>query len=205
MTDILESQLRKTLAGTHTVERELPGGGLSRLFLGTELRFQRQVVIKVLPPNFVAGVSVERFEREIAVAANLQHANIVPVLTAGQTAGLPFFTMPFVDGESLRARLKRGPIAVAETRSILIDVARALACAHSNGIVHRDIKPENILLSGGAATVTDFGVAKALAMSKHRSQNESLTGVGLSLGTPAYMSPEQAVGEEVDTRSDLYS
>ncbi len=205
MSDILQSQLQQTLAGTHTVERELPGGGLSRLFLGRELRFQRQVVIKVLPPNFVAGVSVERFEREIAVAANLQHANIVPVLTAGETAGLPFFTMPFVDGESLRARLKRGPIPVAETRSILIDVARALACAHANGIVHRDIKPENILLSGGAASVTDFGVAKALAMSKHSPQSESLTGIGLSLGTPAYMSPEQAVGDEVDTRSDLYA
>jgi TolB-like protein/tetratricopeptide (TPR) repeat protein len=205
VSDILQSQLQKTLAETHTVERELPGGGLSRLFLGRELRFQRQVVIKVLPPNFVAGVSVERFEREIAVAANLQHANIVPVLTAGETAGLPFFTMPFVDGESLRARLNRGPIPVAETRSILIDVARALACAHSNGIVHRDIKPENILLSGGAATVTDFGVAKALAMSKHSPRSESLTGIGLSLGTPAYMSPEQAVGDEVDTRSDLYS
>jgi TolB-like protein/tetratricopeptide (TPR) repeat protein len=205
VSDILQSQLEKTLAGTHTVERELPGGGLSRLFLGRELRFQRQVVIKVLPPNFVAGVSVERFEREIAVAANLQHANIVPVLTAGETAGLPFFTMPFVDGESLRARLKRGPIPVAETRSILIDVARALACAHSNGIVHRDIKPENILLSGGAATVTDFGVAKALAMSKHGDQGDSLTVIGLSLGTPAYMSPEQGVGDAVDTRSDLYS
>ncbi|MDB5937314.1 MAG: hypothetical protein JWQ01_4658 [Massilia sp.] len=205
MADILQSQLEKTLAGTHTVERELLGGGLSRLFLGRELRFQRQVVIKVLPPNFVAGVSLKRFEREIAVAANLQHANIVPVLTAGETAGLPFFTMPFVDGESLRARLKRGPIPVAETRSILIDVARALACAHSNGIVHRDIKPENILLSGGAATVTDFGVAKALAMSKHSPESESLTGIGLSLGTPAYMSPEQGVGDEVDTSSDLYS
>lgn len=205
MTDILESQLRKTLAGTHTVERELPGGGLSRLFLGSELRFQRQVVIKVLPPNFVAGVSVERFEREIAFAANLQHANIVPVLTAGETAGLPFFTMPFVNGESLRARLKRGPIPPPETRSILIDVARALACAHSHGIVHRDIKPENILLSGGAATVTDFGVAKALDVSKHAAPKETLTGVGLSLGTPAYMSPEQAVGEDVDASSDLYS
>ena len=205
MSDSLESQLRQTLAGTHTVERELPGGGLSRLFLGCELRFQRQVVIKVLPPNFLAGVSVERFEREIAFAANLQHANIVPVLTAGETAGLPFFTMPFVDGESLRARLKRGPIPPLETRSILIDVVRALACAHSHGIVHRDIKPENILLSGGAATVTDFGVAKALAASKHLAPAETLTGVGLSLGTPAYMSPEQAVGDEVDARSDLYS
>lgn len=205
MSDSLESQLRQTLAGTHTVERELPGGGLSRLFLGCELRFQRQVVIKVLPPNFVAGVSAERFEREIAFAANLQHANIVPVLTAGETAGLPFFTMPFVDGESLRARLKRGPIPPLETRSILIDVVRALACAHSHGIVHRDIKPENILLSGGAATVTDFGVAKALVASKHSAPAEPLTGVGLSLGTPAYMSPEQAVGDDVDARSDLYS
>jgi TolB-like protein len=162
-------------------------------------------VIKVLPPNFIAGVSVERFEREIAFAANLQHANIVPVLTAGETAGLPFFTMPFIDGESLRARLKRGPIPPAETRSILIDVARALACAHSHGIVHRDIKPENILLSGGAATVTDFGVAKALDVSKHLAPKETLTGVGLSLGTPAYMSPEQAVGDDVDPKSDLYS
>ncbi len=205
MSDILESQLRHTLAGTHTVERELPGGGLSRVFLGRELRFQRQVVIKVLPPNFVAGVSPERFEREIAFAANLQHANIVPVLTAGETAGVPFFTMPFVNGESLRARLKRGPIPPAETRSILTDIARALACAHSHGIVHRDIKPENILLSGGAATVTDFGVAKALAESKHLAPSETLTGVGLSLGTPAYMSPEQAVGDAVDVRSDLYS
>jgi TolB-like protein/tetratricopeptide (TPR) repeat protein len=203
--DILESQLKETLAGTHTVERELPGGGLSRLFLGCELRFQRQVVIKVLPPNFVAGVSLERFEREIAFAANLQHANIVPLLTAGDIAGLPFFTMPFVDGESLRARLKRGPIPPLETRSILIDTVRALACAHSQGIVHRDIKPENILLSGGAATVTDFGVAKALAASKHVAPAETLTGVGLSLGTPAYMSPEQAVGDDVDARSDLYS
>ncbi len=205
LTDTLESKLRQTLAGTHSVERELPGGGLSRLFLGSELRFQRRVVIKVLPPDFAASVSVERFEREIAFAANLQHANIVPVLTAGETAGLPFFTMPFVDGESLRARLKRGPIPPLEARSILIDVARALSCAHSNGIVHRDIKPENILLSGGAATVTDFGVAKALAVSKHVAPAETLTGVGLSLGTPAYMSPEQAVGDEVDARSDLYS
>jgi TolB-like protein/tetratricopeptide (TPR) repeat protein len=205
LTDSLETQLRQTLAGTHTVERELPGGGLSRVFLGSELRFRRQVVIKVLPPDLVAGVSVERFEREIAFAANLQHANIVPVLTAGETAGLPFFTMPFVAGESLRARLKRGPIPPLETRSILIDVARALSCAHANGIVHRDIKPENILLSGGAATVTDFGVAKALAESKHLAPAESLTGVGLSLGTPAYMSPEQALGDDVGPTSDLYS
>ena len=205
MGDSLESQLRQTLAGTHSVERELPGGGLSRVFLGSELRFQRQVVIKVLPPDYVAGLSAERFEREIAFAANLQHANIVPVLTAGESAGLPFYTMPFVDGESLRERLNRGPIPPLETRSILIDTARALACAHSHGIVHRDIKPENILLSGGAATVTDFGVAKALAAAKHLGPADTLTGVGLSLGTPAYMSPEQALGDDVDARSDLYS
>lgn len=205
MSDSLESELRQTLAGTHTVERELFGGALSRVFLGRELRFNRQVVIKVLPPQSAAGVSAERFEREIAFAANLQHANIVPVLTAGEAAGLPFFTMPFVDGESLRARLQRGPIPPLETRSILIDTVRALACAHSHGIVHRDIKPENILLSGGAATVTDFGVAKALAASKHVAPAETLTSVGLSLGTPAYMSPEQAVGGDVDARSDLYS
>jgi TolB-like protein len=205
VSDSLESQLRQILAGTHTVERELFGGALSRVFLGRELRFNRQVVIKVLPPDFAAGVSVERFEREIAFAANLQHANIVPVLTAGEALGLPFFTMPFVDGESLRARLMRGPIPPLETRSILIDMARALACAHSQGIVHRDIKPENVLLSGGAATVTDFGVAKALAESKHGVPTETLTAIGLSLGTPSYMSPEQAVGEDVDARSDLYS
>lgn len=205
MSDSLESQLRQILAGTHTVERELIGGALSRVFLGRELRFNRQVVIKVLPPESAVGVSAERFEREIAFAANLQHANIVPLLTAGEAAGLPFFTMPFVNGESLRARLMRGPIPPLETRSILIDIARALACAHSQGIVHRDIKPENVLLSGGAATVTDFGVAKALAESKHGAPTETLTAIGLSLGTPSYMSPEQAVGEDVDTRSDLYS
>lgn len=205
LSDSLESQLRQTLAGTHTVEREMFGGGLSRLFLGSELRFRRRVVIKVLPPEFIAGVSAERFEREIAFAARLQHANIVPVLTAGETAGLPFYTMPFVDGESLRARLQRGPIPPSETRLILTDVVRALACAHSHGIVHRDIKPENILLSGGAATVTDFGVSKAIAAAKTGTLAETLTGVGLSLGTPGYMSPEQALGDDVDARADLYS
>ena len=205
MRDPLEQQLKETLAATHAIERELGGGGMSRVFLASELRFHRKVVIKVLSPALAAGVSAERFEREIAVAANLQHANIVPVLTAGEAAGLPFFTMPFIDGESLRARLRRGNLSRGEIKGILTDVLKALACAHSQGVVHRDIKPENILLSGGAATVTDFGVAKALSVSKHSLPGEGLTEIGSSLGTPGYMAPEQAIGGDVDARSDLYA
>src|SRR5262249_39512670 len=188
-------------------------------FVARDNALGRTVVIKVLPLELAATVSVDRFKREIMLSAALQHPHIVPVLSAGETAPndtdasgvrLPFFIMPFVEGESLRARLSRGPLSVREAVSILKDVARALIYAHGRGIIHRDIKPDNILLSGGSATVTDFGVAKAITASRegHRSATTTRTGtitlVGTSIGTPAYMAPEQAAGDPTpDHRADL--
>ena len=206
MTD-LRGQLQASLGSAYTIERELGGGGMSQVFLAEETRFHRKVVIKVLAPDLAAGLSAERFEREIMVAARLQQANIVPLLTAGDLNGLPYFTMPYVDGESLRSRLASGkPLPLSECVSILRDVTRALAYAHEHGIIHRDIKPENVLLSRGAAVVTDFGIAKAIDAARTEAGNPTLTQVGTSIGTPTYMSPEQAAGDpNVDKRADIYS
>ncbi|MFI5230728.1 MAG: protein kinase, partial [Gemmatimonadales bacterium] len=202
----LRDQLQATLATTYTLQRELGGGGMSRVFVAEELRLKRQVVIKVLSPELAQGISVERFEREIQTVAALQHANIVPVHTAGDTNGLPFYTMPFVEGESLRVRLGQGPLAVTEVIGILRDVSKALAYAHQRGVVHRDIKPDNVLISGGVAVVTDFGIAKAISASRTSSGAATLTQIGTSIGTPAYMAPEQAAGDpNVDARADIYS
>ena len=201
----LRTLLQATLGTTYIIERELGGGGMSRVFLAEETRFHRRVVIKVLSPELTRELSTERFEREITVAAQLQQPNIVPVLAAGEVDGLPYFTMPFVEGQSLRSRMDRGALPLVEIVPVLRDVARALAYAHERGIVHRDIKPENILLSGGSAMVTDFGIAKALQDSMARGHDRTLTTAGTSLGTPAYMAPEQAAGDEVDTRADLYA
>ena len=206
MTANLRDQLQATLSGTHTLERELGGGGMSKVFVAEELRLKRKVVVKVLSPELAQGISVDRFEREIQTAAALQQANIVPVISAGDTNGLPYYTMPFVQGESLRARLARGPLAVTEVIGVLRDVARALAYAHRQGVVHRDIKPDNVLISEGAAVVTDFGIAKAISASRTSSGNATLTQVGTSIGTPAYMAPEQAAGDpDIDHRADIYA
>src|SRR5687768_9448553 len=168
---------------------------MSRVFLADDLMLERRVVVKVLEPELAAGVNVERFQREILLAAGLQHPHIVPVLNAGEVADspgpganvLPYFTMPYVEGDSLRARLEHaGALPHREAAAILRDVARGLGHAHAQGIVHRDIKPENILLSGGSAAVTDFGVAKALSSARRRMPGGELTVVGMSLGTPAY-------------------
>ncbi|MDP1858279.1 MAG: protein kinase [Gemmatimonadaceae bacterium] len=211
MTD-LRAQLQNTLGDAYILERELGGGGMSRVFVARETALGREVVVKVLAPELAAGVSAERFAREIATAARLQQANIVPVLAAGASGGMPYYTMPFVKGESLRSMLSSGtPLSMADRIGVLRDVARALAYAHAEGVIHRDIKPDNILLSGGAAVVTDFGIAKAISASRtldgHVSEaaDGTLTQVGSSIGTPAYMAPEQAVGEHIDHRADLYA
>jgi serine/threonine protein kinase/tetratricopeptide (TPR) repeat protein len=203
----LRDDLQAALGSAYTVERELGGGGMSRLFVCEEIAFGRKVAVKVLAPELAAGVSAERFQREIKLAAQLQHPNIVPVHAAGSAAGLPYYSMPFVDGLSLRGRLERNPgVSIGEALAILKDVARALAYAHDHGVVHRDIKPENILLADEASVVTDFGIAKALHAAKTDAPGGTLTQVGTSIGTPAYMAPEQIAGDpSMDHRADIYS
>ena len=204
--DQLRDRLQSSLGAAYTLERELGGGGMARVFVATDPALGRQVAVKVLSPETAEGMSAERFTREIRLAAALQDPHIVPVLTAGQTAdGLPYFTMPFVTGETLRARMGRGRLAPDEALRILRDVAEALEYAHARGVVHRDIKPENVLLAGRNAVVADFGIAKAMSAARADAGTAALTAVGTSLGTPAYMAPEQAVGDHTDHRADLYA
>ena len=206
MTD-LAAQLQSTLGDSFTIERELGGGGMSRVFLAEEHALGRKVVVKVLAPEIAASLSNERFTREIRFAASLQQANIVPLLSAGVSDGVPYYTMPFVEGQSLRHRLASGgAMPVPFVVNVLRDIARALVYAHERGVIHRDIKPENVLLSGEAAVVTDFGIAKAVSASRTVDGGETLTSAGVLIGTPAYMAPEQAVGDpNLDHRADLYA
>src|SRR2546427_221319 len=199
----LKARLQVALGDAYRIERELGGGGMSRVFLAQETALKRQVVVKVLPPEMAAGVNVERFRREVELAASLQHPHIVPLLSAAASGDLLYYTMPLVEGQSLRAKLAReGELPVGETIRVLADVADALAYAHAHGIVHRDIKPDNVLISGKHAVVTDFGVAKAVSASS----GGTLTSLGVALGTPAYMAPEQAAADpHVDHRADLYA
>jgi len=197
-------RVQSAVGATYRIEKELGGGGMSRVFLAEEVGLERKVVVKVLPPEMAAGVNAERFRREILLAAKLQHPHIVPLLTAGAGGDLLYYVMPFIQGESLRTRLAReGELPVGQAARILRDVADALAYAHRQGVVHRDIKPDNVLLADGHAVVTDFGVAKAVESSTGAS---SLTSLGVALGTPAYMSPEQAAADpHVDHRADIYA
>ena len=208
---MLMSQLSAALGVGYIVERELGGGGMSRVFVAFERAFDRHVAVKVLSPELAHRVSAERFGREVRVAARLQQANIVPVHTAGEVGGLAYYIMPYA-GESLRERLLSGSVApAAGALGILKDIAKALAYAHHKGVVHRDIKPENVLLSGGTAVVTDFGIAKAISVARAGGGDQSLgetsiTSEGIALGTPAYMAPEQAAGDpSMDYRVDLYA
>ena len=200
----LTERLQAVLGPAYRVEKELGGGGMSRVFLAEEVDLGRRVVVKVLPPDMAAGVNVERFRREIQLAAKLQHPHIVPLLTAGASGDLLYYVMPFIEGESLRAKLAReGELPVAEALRILRDVVDALSYAHGHHVVHRDIKPDNVLLSGKHALVTDFGVAKAVAESTGK---HTLTSMGVALGTPAYMAPEQATADpHTDHRADIYA
>jgi serine/threonine-protein kinase len=204
MVDPLE-KLREALAGRYTLERELGRGGMATVYLARDVRHKRPVALKVLHPELAAGLGPGRFEREIEFAARLQHPHILTVLDSGETAGQLWFTMPFVEGESLRDRLRRErQLPVEDALRIASETARALDYAHRQGVVHRDIKPENILLTrDGDTLVADFGVARALTRG---GGDEQLTETGLAIGTPAYMSPEQSAGDKgVDARTDVYS
>ncbi len=204
MSGDLQSRLDAVVGETYRIERELGGGGMSRVFLAEEIELERKVVIKVLPPEMGAGVNQDRFRREVLLAAKLQHSHIVPLLTAGAAGDILYYIMPFIEGESLRAKLAReGELPVPEAVRILREVTDALSYAHDRGIVHRDIKPDNVMISSGHALVTDFGVAKAVTES---TGGQSLTSMGMALGTPAYMAPEQASGDpHIDHRADLYA
>src|SRR5262245_32468884 len=204
MTTAWRETLQHGLGTAYRIRQELGGGGMSATYIAEETALGRSVVLKALSPELTTGLNVERFNREIELAARLQHAFIVPLLAAGVTDGQPWYTMPLVQGESLRARIAReGALTASASVRILRDVAEALAYAHAQGIVHRDIKPDNVLLSGAHALVTDFGVAKALSAS---TSGAVMTGIGLAIGTPAYMAPEQGAGDPAtDHRADLYA
>ncbi len=200
MTDVL-SRLASTLAGRYRVERELGAGGMATVYLAHDERHDRDVAIKVLHPDLGAALGGERFLSEIRTTARLQHPHILPLLDSGEVDGLLYYVMPYVTGETLRERLTRErQLPLDDALRIAREVADALGDAHAHGIVHRDIKPENILLHGGHAVVADFGIALAVqSAGGHR-----ITQTGLSLGTPQYMSPEQATGERtIDARSDI--
>lgn len=211
MSDSLRERLQAALGTGYELERELTGGGMSRVFVARDRALGRQVVVKVLPPELAAGVNRERFEREIQLAAQLQHPHIVQLLSAGEVPEepgrsvlCPYYTMPYIEGEALSAQLqRRGPLPVREVVRVLQDVLEALAYAHARGVIHRDIKPANILMQGAHALVTDFGVAKALSAALPQS---GATGTGMAIGTPAYMAPEQlAADPQADHRVDLYA
>ncbi len=197
----LWDRIQTLLGDGYRVERELPGGGMSRLFLATDLSLDRSVVVKVLPPELAGEVSAARFQREIAVAAHFQHPHIIPILSAGGDGSLLFYTMPFVEGESLQQRMAReGTLPAADTYRLLSEIADALAYAHARGVIHRDVKPSNIMIAGEHAMLVDFGVAQAVE------EAIDITGASHFVGTTQYMAPEQFVaGSDVDGRADVYS
>jgi serine/threonine-protein kinase len=201
--DDLLGRLKSALADRYAVERELGSGGMAIVYLAEDLKHHRKVAVKVLRPELSAALGPERFLREIEIEARLTHPHILPLYDSGEAGGFLYYVMPYIEGESLRDRLDREKqLPVEDALEITRDIAAALSHAHSHDVIHRDIKPENILLSGGEAVVADFGIARAVT----EAGGEKLTGTGVSIGTPAYMSPEQATGsEDLDGRSDVYS
>jgi eukaryotic-like serine/threonine-protein kinase len=198
------TRLQTGVAGRYEIERELGHGGMATVFLATDLKHKRKVAIKVLKPELAAAVGSSRFLREIETVARLTHPHILPIHDSGEADGLLYYVMPFVEGETLRDRLTQSPqLPLDEAMRIARDVGEALDYAHGQGVVHRDIKPENILLAGRDAFVADFGIARAV---ERATEEETRTATGIMLGTPQYMSPEQASGErEIDGRSDVYA
>ena len=195
-------RLNNSLAGKYSVDREIGRGGMATVYLAQDVKHEREVAIKVLLPELAASIGADRFEREIKVAAKLQHPNILGLYDSGVSEGQMFYVMPFVKGESLRDRIDReGQLSVDDAVRITTEVASALGFAHSLGIIHRDIKPENILMNGEHALVADFGIAKAVS----EAGQQKLTQTGMAVGTPVYMAPEQSAGETVGPTADLYS
>ncbi len=203
MDDVL-NRLNAVLTGRYTIEHEIGSGGMATVFLAQDLRHHRPVAVKVLRPELAAVLGPSRFLREIEIAANLTHPHILPLHDSGEAAGLLFYVMPFVEGESLRDRLSRdGALPISDAMRVLRDVVDALAYAHEHNVVHRDIKPDNVMLAARHAVVTDFGIAKAVS---EAAGSAALTSTGISIGTPAYMAPEQGVADpNVDHRADLYA
>ncbi len=199
-----EERFSAAVAGQYRVERELGQGGMATVYLAHDIRHDRKVAIKVLREDLAASMGSARFLREIQIAAQLQHPNILPLLDSGDTDGFLYYVMPFISGQSLRERLGRdGELPVHEAVRLLVEVVDALAHAHQHGVVHRDVKPDNVMLSGRHALVADFGVAKAISEATGRN---TVTTLGVAVGTPAYMSPEQAAADpHIDHRSDIYA
>src|SRR5688572_2187274 len=201
--DSLE-RLNEALAGRYRLRHQVGEGGMAVVYAADDLRYDRTVAIKVLRADLVDSTGAKRFLREIQVVAKLSHPHILPLLDSGLAGTLPFYVMPFVEGDSLAGYMeKAGPLSLEETVRITREIARGLAYAHEQGLVHRDIKPENILLSSGQAVIADFGIAQAV--SNQASATSRLTKAGSAVGTAYYMSPEQWTGQPVDARSDQYS
>jgi TolB-like protein/Flp pilus assembly protein TadD/tRNA A-37 threonylcarbamoyl transferase component Bud32 len=200
---VLQEQLQAALANRYTIQREVGRGGMATVYLAQDLRHRRSVAVKVLHPHLAANVGPERFQREVEIAARMTHPHILTLIDSGEVDGLLYYVMPFIEGESLRSRLAReGQLPVEDALEITRHVAAALAYAHARGVIHRDIKPENVMLHEGEPMVTDFGIAKAVSAAS----TDHLTQTGTAIGTPAYMSPEQAAaGADIDGRSDEYS
>jgi eukaryotic-like serine/threonine-protein kinase len=201
-----EAESRKVIAGKYRLIREIGSGGMATVYLADDLKHQRQVAIKVMKPELASAIGHDRFLREIEIVARLNHPHVLPLFDSGADEGRLFYVMPYISGASLRARLDREkqldlPEAVRLTR----EIASALGHAHRQGLVHRDIKPENVLLADGIALVADFGVARAMHAVDATDRTQVSTELGVMIGTPRYMSPEQVVGGTVDGRTDLYA